>query len=70
MENKYDWQPIETVPRDGTIIDLWHKNGFCEYEEWWDSESDCFANCNQTDSYTHWRNATGLTPPGCEDNAL
>lgn len=21
------WQPIETAPRDGTVIDLWHHAG-------------------------------------------
>jgi hypothetical protein len=32
----FDWQPIETAPRDGTAILLGHaESGFCLVGEWW-----------------------------------
>jgi hypothetical protein len=50
----YQWQPIETAPRDGTPVDLWHKVGARIPETWWDAE-DCCWSCAMDDSeFTHW----------------
>jgi len=46
------WQPLETVPRDGTLVDLWHKNGFRVTEVWW--ADDVWSCVMDDDSFTHW----------------
>lgn len=47
------WQPIETAPRDGTVIDLWHKSGARVSEVWWTDDS-CWTNLLGDDQFTHW----------------
>lgn len=59
------WQPIETAPKDGTIIcvvsftgqKLW-KPDFA----WWDSLSERWENGEDYDSWpiTHWASCDGL----------
>jgi len=46
------WQPLETAPRDGTLVDLWHKNGFRVTEVWW--ADDVWSCVMDDDSFTHW----------------
>lgn len=56
-----DWQPIATVPRDGTPVDLWHKEGFRVTDEWWDSTpgDECWAGQLFPDTdFTHWKPIT------------
>lgn len=42
-EMKKGWQPIETVPKDGIVIDLWHKAGFRIPEVTWVVDEGFFA---------------------------
>ena len=54
------WLPIDTAPRDGSIIDLWHKNGFRVTEVWW--SDDCWSNAMDDKDFTHW--SPVITPWG------
>ena len=46
------WKPIETAPRDGTIVDLFHKVAGRLVDSWWD---DCWVTTLEGDeAYTHW----------------
>lgn len=51
------WQPIESAPRDGTVIDLW-ANGLRYADAYWDG--GCFSVLDSTgygvevDEPTHW----------------
>jgi len=47
------WQPIETAPHDGTIVDLWHKDGFRIVDEWWAGDEDHWCGTENTE-FTHW----------------
>ena len=62
MSASMTWQPIATAPRDGTPVDLWHKDGFRVMDEWWDDECWC-GNLWGDDQFTHWML---VTPPGSE----
>ena len=56
-----DWKPIETAPKDGTVIDLWHKNGFRITDVWWDDEDEIWTNLLPDSDFTHWHK---ITEPG------
>jgi len=65
-----DWQPIATAPRDGTVIDLWHKDGFRMTDNWWNFEEDGegFWTCLLADDYfTHWK---PITDPCSAEGAI
>jgi hypothetical protein len=55
-----EWQPIETAPRDGTVVDLWCKDGFRMTDQWWDdSDGDACWVCLFDDRmFTHWKPIT------------
>lgn len=56
------WQPIETAPKDGTIIDLWHKKVGRVTETWWDT--DCWVTTlERDDKYSHWMHMPEPPPP-------
>ena len=51
-----EWQPIETAPKDDTVVDLWAKR--------WDPETDSFhgerfPNCSWKKTINYWK---GLSP--------
>lgn len=48
-----DWQPIETAPKDGTVIDLWSRDFGRLTDEWWDIEDQCWA-LSGIARPTHW----------------
>jgi hypothetical protein len=48
------WQPIATAPRDGTVVDLWHKDGFRLTDNWWDSEDGVWVSMFDDSDLTHW----------------
>jgi hypothetical protein len=47
------WNSIETAPRDGTPVDLWHKGGFRMIDCWW-TDDDCWSCALNDDDFTHW----------------
>lgn len=52
-----EWQPIETAPKDGTIILLWYKAIGHEMAFWngksWD-DGDFYDNLGSDADFTHW----------------
>ena len=46
------WQPIETAPRDGTVVDLWSVRGFRYTNAAWDLVGG-EETWGWTDSYNH-----------------
>jgi len=54
-----EWQPIETAPKDGTIVDLLTKGGSIAHDEWWiEDDGEAFWSCDFDDKFiTHWRPA-------------
>jgi hypothetical protein len=47
------WRPMSTAPRDGTVIDLFHKTAGRLTETWWDDE--CWLATGETDeAYLGW----------------
>ncbi len=53
MVSQGRWRSIDTAPRDGTPVDLWHRAGFIEHELWW-TDDDCWTSLRTDESYTHW----------------
>jgi hypothetical protein len=49
------WQPIETAPKNGLPIDLWHKDGFRVIDQWW-TDDDCWSGVFDDKDFTHWMN--------------
>nr|BAR33260.1 hypothetical protein [uncultured Mediterranean phage uvMED] len=52
-----DWQPIATVPRDGTVIDLWHKDGFRLCDKFWAGTKGGWSGWGDAE-VTHWKPIT------------
>lgn len=53
---KYSWQPFDTVPRDGTPIDLLHESGFRLKAVWWDEGDKLWVTAYDGDfKFTYWR---------------
>ena len=57
MIKELDWHPIETAPRDGTPVDLWHKCGTRFIEQWW-TDDNCWTCLFGDDEFTHWKKVT------------
>lgn len=49
-----EWQPLATAPRDGTVVDLWHKDGFRITDSWWDAEDRVWTCLFDDVELTHW----------------
>lgn len=49
------WLPIETAPRDGTPVDLWHRAGFRIVDTWWDGTDLCWSCVMDDSAFSHWR---------------
>lgn len=62
MLGRFVWQPIATAPRDGTVVDLWHKNQFRITETWWVSDDKCWSAVFDDSDVTHW--APVISPGG------
>jgi len=63
--NKYQWQSIDTAPKDGTIIDLCTTSGVVCLNEWWiEDDGEAFWSCDFDDKFlSHWRPAMPLPSP-------
>jgi hypothetical protein len=46
------WQLIDTAPRDGTPIDLWHTKSGRLVDIWWDD--GCWISSEEDPFITHW----------------
>ena len=50
--NEGHWRDISTAPRDGQIVDLWHKKYGRMTDTWWD---DCWVVTGTGDEdFSHW----------------
>lgn len=49
-----EWQELDTVPRDGTPVDLWSKFGYRQTDTWWDDEDKYWSCCQGDEHFTHW----------------
>ena len=47
-----NWLLLDSVPRDGTPVDMWHKDGFRMKEVWW--ADDIWSCVMDDDSFTYW----------------
>jgi len=48
------WNDISTALKDGTRIDLWHKDGFRVTDVWWNDEDEVWTCLFPTSDFTHW----------------
>ncbi len=62
--NVNDWQVISKAPRDGTVVDLWHKHGFRIHDTWW--EDGLWMGGFKDSEVTHFRHLPE-PPPGAGD---
>lgn len=64
-KERLEWKKINTAPRDGTPVDLWHKKGFRVTEVWWIEEDKCWWYMRSDSEFSHWSHI--LPPPGMDD---
>lgn len=48
------WKNIETAPRDGTHVDLFHKTAGRIVDLWWVEEDQCWSHSMTDVDFTHW----------------
>lgn len=60
------WQDISKAPRDGTVVDLWHRHGhrvanmrWCNIENVWYEAKPCDADYWLPSAFTHFKHITG-----------
>ena len=59
---RFQWQDISTAPKDGTIIDIWHKSAGRVIDSWW-CDDNTFCGLDQ-EEFSHWMPLP--TPPETE----
>ena len=47
------WQPINTAPRDGTVVDLWLIAGARYTDAWWDDDDNTWCGLDES-LFSHW----------------
>lgn len=56
-----DWLTIESAPKDGTPIDLWHREYGRVTDTWWDDEDKFWvSSIDLQEGFSHWMK---VTPP-------
>lgn len=63
-ESNNGWLPISKAPRDGTVVDLWHKDGFRIPNCYWVKHSKDWRTPLEKylltdDQFTHFKHITG-----------
>ena len=58
------WLPMETVPHDGRVVDLFHRKGFRVTEQWWDTDDECWGGVFDDTDFVAWMEIP--PPPGYE----
>lgn len=53
------WRDIDSAPKDGTVIDLWHKENGRMTDCWWDKDEERWiGGWDEDDAITHWAEIT------------
>jgi hypothetical protein len=49
------WKPIDGAPRDGTVVELWHRAGYKMVDQWWDDDEGIWVGgMLPDDEFTHF----------------
>lgn len=53
-----EWQPIESAPKDGSLLDLFVPGYGRIINEWWDIGHGCWS-CEDIGDPSHWMKSPG-----------